>query len=63
MLQNNNIDERIHKTEKVLNGIGIGFDTISHQIILENQIVIMETLKDIQEQLNRVKKTYTASGA
>jgi hypothetical protein len=58
MLQNNNLDERIYKTKKVLNDI----DTISHQTILENQIVIMETLKDIQEQLGRVKKTYTASG-
>ena len=53
------LDKQIKKTKAIL----IAFDTYADdEVSLENQIIIMETLQEIQNDLRRVKKEYPIGG-
>ena len=54
----NKLDERIKETKKLLRD----YDMMPHdpdpsELIMKNQIAIMETLKDIQHEIGRIKKS------
>lgn len=51
------LDKRINKTKELLDD----YDMMPHdpdpsELLMRNQIVIMETLKDIQHEIGRIKK-------
>ena len=46
-----NIEEQIRKTKNITEGQNVSSEQVVNQLILENQLVILETLKELSKKI------------